>query len=117
MILDLPGRADRRLPSTPHYSLYAEALRVRASYGGHVTSLPDRTRYSDADLAAWIDAVLVARPDAWATGESLVAIWLHRISTSPERFHRVWQVQATLDVISRLPRPIVVAEGGVPEFA
>jgi hypothetical protein len=38
------------------------------------------------------------RPDARCTQEGQVAIWLHRLATSPARFHRVWQVQAALAV-------------------
>jgi hypothetical protein len=80
---------------SPHASLYAEAQRVAASYSYRVTDLPGRRRCGDHDLAAYVDALLAVRPDARCTQEALVAIWLHRMRVTTERFHRVWQVQAS----------------------
>lgn len=77
-----------------HASLYAEAQRVAHSHAYRVGNLLGRRRCHDADLAAHVDAVLQVRPDARCTQEAQVAIWLHRLRTTTERFHRVWQVQA-----------------------
>jgi hypothetical protein len=98
------------LDPTRHASLYAEALRVAASYGDHVSALPGRVRCDDTNLAAYVDAVLVARPDARCTQEAQVAIWLHRIRTTTERFHRVWQVQAERAASDWRHRPTTLPE-------
>lgn len=86
-----PGDYPASSPLTgTHRSLYAEALRQRMAWGGHLSTLPGRRRMGDHELRGYIDAVLAARPGAHGNGEHLVALWLNRIVCTGPRWRRLW---------------------------
>lgn len=93
-----PGAATR----PPYPALYAEALAAREAHHGRLATRTWATRYTDAELRAYVANVLARRPDAWCTYERDVAWWLRGIRCSADRWWRTWQVVASLVAAGRL---------------